>query len=105
MAYDAKRRKVVLFGCFRDCFHCDVNETWEYGLPPLRIAGITRQGDRLELRWPGGAVELWTMTGGAARTGPASRQNTRRQLSTGCWLMPNRKANDGHGIGFSQLRF
>lgn len=55
MAYDAKRRTVVLFGGWRDCFRCEINETWEYGLPRLRLDGITAQGIHLEIRWTGGA--------------------------------------------------
>jgi hypothetical protein len=47
---------VVLFGGFRDCFHCDLNETWEYGLPPLQVTVSARQPDgSLEIRWIGEA--------------------------------------------------
>jgi len=72
MAYDSKRRKVVLFGGWRDCFRCSLNETWEYGLPPLRLSGPERQPDgSLEVRWTGEA--------------PPYQLQSRTNLNAGDW--------------------
>jgi hypothetical protein len=56
MAFDSKRRKVVLFGG-SPCRHCAwLNETWEYGLIPLGITETSQQGDGLiEIHWTGEA--------------------------------------------------
>ena len=56
MAYDARRGKVVLFGGYRDCFRCEINETWEYGLAPLQVSRIERLPDNsMAIRWSGEA--------------------------------------------------
>jgi hypothetical protein len=55
MAYDAKRRKVVLFGGYRDCFRCEINETWEYGLAPLQLTLDPQENGMVRIRWTGEA--------------------------------------------------
>jgi hypothetical protein len=39
MAYDAKRRRVVLFGGYRDCFRCEINDLG------IRSAAAAHRGD------------------------------------------------------------
>jgi hypothetical protein len=55
MAYDPKRRKVVLFGGYRDCFRCEINETWEYGLAPLQLTLDPQENGTVRIRWTGEA--------------------------------------------------
>jgi hypothetical protein len=45
MAYDPKRRKVVLFGGSPGVHNGYLNETWEYGLPPLKLIVSAPQAD------------------------------------------------------------
>ncbi|MBM3879696.1 MAG: hypothetical protein FJ387_08245 [Verrucomicrobia bacterium] len=53
-AYDPRRGRWVRFGGATDLPNrVTTNETWEYGLPPLRVTGIERQGEVLEVRWTG----------------------------------------------------
>ncbi|MBM3879681.1 MAG: hypothetical protein FJ387_08170 [Verrucomicrobia bacterium] len=54
-AYDLRRGRLVQFGGTRGGGDLVPRQTWEYGLPPLRITGITSQGNVLEIRWTGGA--------------------------------------------------
>ena len=58
MAFDPKRRKVVLFGGSpeRHSKSGYLNETWEYGLIPLRISETLRQAaGTIEIHWTGEA--------------------------------------------------
>lgn len=56
MAYDPKRRKVVLFAGLLSHSGPRVNDTWEYGLPPLQLTGLDRQPDgSLRIQWTGEA--------------------------------------------------
>jgi hypothetical protein len=51
----ATRRKVVLFGGYRDCFRCEINETWEYGLPLLQLTLDPQENGTVQIRWTGEA--------------------------------------------------
>jgi hypothetical protein len=56
LAYDPKRRKVVLFGGTPGVHDQWLNETWEYGLAPLQLTVSAPQPDgTLEIRWTGEA--------------------------------------------------
>jgi hypothetical protein len=79
MAYDAKRRKVVLFGGFRDCLRCEINETWEYGLPPLQVTLDAAENGTLEIRWTGEA--------------PPYQLQSRASLSAGNWQNEGQPTN------------
>jgi hypothetical protein len=71
-AYDPKRRKAVLFGGSPGVHDRFLNQTWEYGLPPLQLIGLERQPDSsLEIRWSGEA--------------PPYQLQSRASLTTGNW--------------------
>jgi len=56
MAFDPKRHKVVLFGGSRVLHQGYYNQTWEYGLLPLRLNGAACQADgSIEISWTGEA--------------------------------------------------
>ncbi|MBM3879694.1 MAG: hypothetical protein FJ387_08235 [Verrucomicrobia bacterium] len=55
-AYDPRRGRLVRFGGVTDFPNrITADETWEYGLLPLQVSGIERQGEVFEIRWTGGA--------------------------------------------------
>jgi len=73
MAYDSKRRKVVMFGGSRS-IHQEpyLNDTWEYGLVPLRITAIARDtNNAIVIQWSGEA--------------PPYQLQSRSKLSEGDW--------------------
>jgi len=56
MAYDPKRRKVVLIGGTPGIHDQWLNETWEYGLLPLQLSVSAPQADgSLKIEWTGEA--------------------------------------------------
>jgi len=73
MAYDSKRRKVVLFGgTLYSHAGPRANDTWEYGLPPLQLTGLERRPDgSLNIQWTGEA--------------PPYQLQSRTNLNTGDW--------------------
>jgi outer membrane protein assembly factor BamB len=72
LAYDRARHKVVLFGGTPGIHDAWLNETWEYGLPPLQLTRSERQPDgSLEFRWTGEA--------------PPYQLQSRTDLATGDW--------------------
>ncbi|MCP5524217.1 MAG: PD40 domain-containing protein [Verrucomicrobiales bacterium] len=56
-AFDSRRGRLVLFGGTPDYEHQTLwRETWEYGLPELRLTGIEPQPNgSLRIQWAGGA--------------------------------------------------
>ncbi|MBM3879684.1 MAG: hypothetical protein FJ387_08185 [Verrucomicrobia bacterium] len=70
-AYDPRRGRLVQFGGTRGGGDLVPRQTWEYGLSPLRITGVTLQGNGLEIRWTGGA--------------PFYQLQRRARLSEGGW--------------------
>jgi hypothetical protein len=70
LAYDPKRRKAVLFG--GSAGGTTMNDTWEYGLEPLRITALNRDTN-------GAVVINWT---GEA---PPYQLQSRSNLSEGTW--------------------
>jgi hypothetical protein len=72
MAYHPRRRKIVLFGGSPGVHDGYLNQTWEYGLPPLQLTAVQRwDHGLLEIRWTGEA--------------PPYQLQSRASLSAGEW--------------------
>jgi len=71
-AFDSRRGRLVLFGGSTDVpGRVVLRETWEYGLPELRLTGIERQPDGMVIQWTGGA--------------PPYQLQSRTNLNAGDW--------------------
>jgi len=72
-AYDPRRDRVVQFGGSSDiAHHVSSRETWEFGLPELRLTGIEPKPDgSFLIQWTGGA--------------PPYQLQSRTNLSDGTW--------------------
>jgi hypothetical protein len=71
MAYDPKRRRVVLFGGGSPTTPY-MNDTWQYGLPPLQLTVSAPQPDgSLKMQWTGEA--------------PPYQLQSRTNVGTGDW--------------------
>jgi hypothetical protein len=56
---------------YRDCFRCEINETWEYGLAPLQLTLDPQENGTVRIRWTGDA--------------PPYQLQSRASLSAGDW--------------------